>query len=158
MSRPALYLVFESKEAVFKAVLGRHLKWRVAEVRTGLKARDDVHETLMDALEIWCVRPFEMTLTSPDTKDLLESGYEFAGEIVRAGFDEFEQIVARELEPCTEKTGSKLSSRQIAHILVSAAVGFKQVSPTADVLRQMIAGLLTMVLASLRAPASRKHD
>lgn len=151
MSRPALYLVFDSKEAVFRATLLRYFEATMAELQAEMPATKDVAQRVMFAMEVFCVRPFEMTITHPDTKDLLESGYAFANDIVTASFERFEALLARLLEPAMPGKGNaKVTAGQVAHLLVSGAIGFKQASSTAAELREMISLQLTLMLGGLR--------
>jgi AcrR family transcriptional regulator len=150
MSRPALYLVFDSKEAVFRAVLRSYFDATMAELQAGLPLAESVERQMLYAFEVWCVRPFEMTIATPDTKDLLESGYEFAHDVVTAGFDGFEALLAQLLEPVVQhQAAPEMLAQQVARILVSGITGLKQSAGTAGDLRQMIGTLLTLVLAGL---------
>ena len=150
MSRPALYLVFESKEAVFRAVLHRYFETTMAEVQAAMMPTMSVKQQLLYALDIWCIRPFAMTIATPDTKDLLGSGYAFAGDIVGRYFDVFETLLAKRMEPAIRRRDAAgISAQEVAHMLVNAAVGFKQVCDTAAALRDMITLLLTLTLRGL---------
>jgi len=150
MSRPALYLVFPSKDEIFTAVLNRAFTAMLDEIRQGLSRLSTPKEKLMFAFEIWCVRLFETIQASPDAKDLLESSYEFATEVTKRASADFEALVAEVLQPLVRRsTGLKLSSAQVAHILAAAAPGFKASAKNAGQLRELIAGLISIVLASL---------
>lgn len=152
MSRPALYLVFESKEAVFRAVLQRYFDTTMSEVLAGMLPSMSVKEQYIFALDVWCVRPFEMTLLNPDTKDLLGSGFAFADDIVNAYFTAFEALLAKRLEPAVRKLGHPdIFPHRVAHMIVSSAVGFKLACDSVGALREMIALLLTLTLAGLDA-------
>src|SRR5260370_7330015 len=93
MSRPALYLIFSSKEEVFRSLVTQIFNELLREVREGLSKHDDVADKLTFAFEVWCVRPFEMIQASPDAKDILESGYEFAAEITFQPFSTFQNTL-----------------------------------------------------------------
>ncbi len=151
MSRPALYLIFSSKEEVFRSLMTQIFNELLREVREGLSKHDDVADKLTFAFEVWCVRPFEMIQASPDAKDILESGYEFAAEITLQAFSDFETILSDVLRPIVSSQAEKtLSSEQLAHILTTASQGFKESASSAVQLRQMIKGLITVVLAGLQ--------
>src|SRR5215472_11097353 len=60
MSRPALYLLFSSKEEVFRALVTQIFNELLREVREGMSKRAEVADQLIGAFEVWCVRPFEM--------------------------------------------------------------------------------------------------
>jgi TetR/AcrR family transcriptional regulator of autoinduction and epiphytic fitness len=150
MSRPALYLIFSSKEEVFQALVTQIFNELLREVREGVSKHEDVADQLTCALEVWCVRPFEMIQASPDAKDILESGYEFATEMTVQVFADFETILSDVLRPSVRaQADPPLSSEQLAHILTTAAQGFKESASSAVQLRQLIKGLITIVLAGL---------
>ncbi len=151
MSRPALYLIFSSKEEVFRAVITQVFNELLREVHQGLNKYDDVAEMLTFAFEVWCVGPFEIIQASPDAKDLLESGYEFAVEITLHAYSDFESILSDVLRPIVNaQLEPPLSSEQLAHILTTAVQGFKESASSVVQLRQMIKGLITVVLAGLQ--------
>jgi len=150
ISRPALYLVFPSKEEVFTAVMARLYTAALDEIRQGLGRFAKPEEKLTFAFEVWCVRPFQMILASPDAKDLLESSYEFATEVTTKAAADFEALLAEVLQvQVPGKAEMEFSSAQIAHILATAVPGFKDSAKTAVELRELIAGLVTIVLSSL---------
>ena len=151
MSRPALYLVFPSKEEIFTAVVARMFKAMLDEIRQGLGRFATTEEKLTFAFEVWCIRSFEIILASPDAKDLLQSSYEFATEVTTKAADDFVAILAEVLDPLViTRDRVSLSALQIAHILARAVLGFKESATDADELSQTIAGLITIVLASLK--------
>jgi hypothetical protein len=108
---------------------------------------------------VWCVRPFEIVLASPDAKDLLQSSYEFATEVTTKASANFEAILAEVLQQEVRgRAEVALSSAQIAHILASALPGFKESAKTPAQLRDLIAGLITIVLSSPRNSKERKRS
>lgn len=150
MSRPSLYLIFRSKEQVFGAVVARVFASMLAEIRQGVSRLPTPEEKLTFACEIWCVRPFEMILASPDARDLLESGYEFAAETTTKAAREFTSILAEILDPLVRRQNKvHLPSNRMAQLLASALPGFKGSAENAAQLRALIASLITVVLASL---------
>ena len=151
MSRPALYLIFSSKEEVFRSLVTQVFNELLSEIREGLSRRETVTDKLTFAFEVWCVGPFEMTHVSPDAKDILESGYEFASEITLHAFSDFEEIVADILRPVVStQTKEMISVEQLAHILTTASQGFKESASSTVQLRQMLKGLIIIVLAGLQ--------
>jgi AcrR family transcriptional regulator len=150
MSRPALYLIFSSKEEVFRVLITQIFTELLQEVREEVRKHEEVADQLTCAFEVWCVRPFEMIQVSPDARDLLESDYAFATEITVQAFADFETILSDVLRPCVRaQAGSPLSSEQLAHILTTATQGFKESASSTVQLRQLIKGLITIVLAGL---------
>src|SRR5438132_7885748 len=150
MSWTELYFIYSSKEEVFQALVTQIFTELLREVREGVSKHEDVADQLTCAFEVWCVRPFEMIQASPDAKDILESGYAFATEITVQAFADFETILSDVLRPSVRaQADPPLSSEQLAHILTTAAQGFKESASSAVQLRHMIKGLITVVLAGL---------
>lgn len=152
ISRPALYLVFPSKEEIFTAALTKLLAESLAEIRAGLSHFATLGEKLTFAFDVWYVRPFELMQTMPDAKDLLETSYEFGAAAMATATEEFVGVLVQILEPVVERQRTvDLSAVQIARILAGAVPGFKTSSNTAADMRTSIAGLLTLVLTGLSA-------
>ena len=157
MSRPALYLIFPSKEDVFIAVAERFIADMLAEVRQGIPPLKTPAQKLTFAFNVWCVRPFELIQASPDANDLFESGCGSASEALlraKAYFikakTEFETIIADVLKPLVrEQSKVKLTAQKIAEILCRAAHGFKETASNTAELRQMLDDHLILVLAAL---------
>jgi AcrR family transcriptional regulator len=157
MSRPALYLIFSSKEEVLRSLVTQIFNELLREIREGLSKHEGVADQLTFTFEVWCVRSFEMIQASPDAKDILESGYEFAAEITLQAFSDFENILSNVLRPIMSfQTEKNLSSDQLAHILATAVQGLKESATSVVQLRQMIEGLITIVVAGLQNQSHRK--
>lgn len=151
ISRPALYLVFPSKEEIFMAALARYFVETLVEIREVAGRATGVDRKLTQLLEIWCVRPFETAQANPDAKDLYESGLEFANEVFERYSAEFDEIMSQLLKPLVKAQSTvRFPAIQVARLMVGAVIGFKQTARDGGQLRQMIAALVTIVLASLR--------
>ncbi len=150
MSRPALYLVYPSKAEIFAATLDDVLSNALVEVRAAVDREASVDRKLCGAFEVWCVRPYEMVLASPEAEDLLESSRTIAPAVFDAHGATFERIVARQLAPLARSPSrSKPSALEAARLLNAAAVGFKQSARDVAQLRRMIASNLALVIAGL---------
>ena len=150
MSRPALYLVFPSKEDVFLAVAERFMADALDEIRRGIPPLKSAAQKLTFAFDVWYVRPFEMIQASPDASDIFESGCEVASEALLRAKADFEAVIADVLKPLVrEQSKVKLSAARIAEIICIAAHGFKKTAGNAAELRQMLDDHLTLVLAGL---------
>lgn len=151
ISRPALYLIFPSKEEIFQVLIARIFQESLHEVHEELRTHYEVADKLVGAFEVWCVRPFEMIQSSPDAKDMLESGFTFAAETTVKAYADFETMISDVLRPIvSSQVEEHLSAEQLAHILTTATQGFKESALSVVQLRQMIKGLITVVLAGLQ--------
>jgi AcrR family transcriptional regulator len=94
--------VFPSKEEIFSAVLRRVLHAELDEIRVKLAKQSTPTAKLMLALEVWCVRNYELTHSAAGATDLYESSFEFANEVVVTSTAEFNTILAQILEPLVQ--------------------------------------------------------
>lgn len=156
MSRPALYLVFPSKEEILTAVVAETFAEMLDEIRKTIQDFATAEERLSTAFEIWSVRPFEMIEKSPDARDLLESSYEFADKVTTEAFADFEKMLSGILElSIKSNSGANLSSAQTARLMASAVYGFKNAAANSRELRELIEQLIEIVLLSLQARSSK---
>jgi AcrR family transcriptional regulator len=145
MSRPALYLVFPFKDDIFSAVIGRSFAEMLTAIREGIGQFESLHDKLTFAFDVWCVRLFELMQTSPEAKDLLDNGYDFARETIASASADFETIIGEVVEPIARaRRNLKLSAKEIAETLIAALTGFKSLAKDAAHLRQLIACLVSI--------------
>src|SRR3979411_538646 len=70
ISRPGLYLHFSSKEEVFRAAILQFADSLIQEIPKGLRSRKTIEEKVLYAFEVWTVRRFDLTLKSPEAKEI----------------------------------------------------------------------------------------
>ena len=145
MSRPALYLIFSSKEEVFEAVVAHWIEESLARIAAGLAARSTLGEKLRFACEIWCVEGLELALANPDVRDMSRL------PAVLKSYARFEACLADILREATERSGLGVTAGDLARVIVSAMQGFKQNAQSSEEMRHLIA---VQILAVERALAS----
>ncbi len=154
ISRPALYLVYSSKEDVFRAVVARLFATMLTELGEGIDVRGEPIEQLQLAFEVWCVRPFEIVQNAPDAADLLENSRQLSADAWNKAEADFETIVTDILSRVMQGQGGPgLSAAQVAHVLATAVPGFKESARSVADLRGRIKDLLDLVLDGLQARA-----
>ena len=148
ISRPALYNIFKNKEQIFIGVMRRWTDETIAEIERIMTSLPTPGAQLERAFEIWTVGPFEMTLQSPEAKELIDCGFAFAQESLSAGYAKFEATIVPVLASLDETppAGKRLPPEALAHVLASAVRGFKQTATTTAELRLLISQLLTLAL------------
>jgi len=139
ISRPALYLVYRSKEEVFSGVIRRNMERSCLAIETDLKTVEGSQAKIRRALHLWAVQSFELIQSSPEARELMDSGHEFARESFEEGYRRFEAILG-ELLP----SDRELPPGPMARVITSAVRGFKQVASNAQGLERMISQLLTL--------------
>ena len=148
ISRPALYLVFESKEDIFKGVYEHWVKGTLNEIEARIGQLKTPEEKLRTAFELWTVLPFERMRTSSEVAELLESTFGFAQDAVNQGYRSFEKILLQVLKsnPKFKSTKSKVSAEKTAHVLSGAVRGFKIIAKDISEIRSLIKDLLILLL------------
>ena len=145
MSRPALYLIFSSKEDVFEAVIAHWIEDSLARIATGLAGRATLGEKLRFACEIWCVEGLEQALANPEVRDMSRL------PAVRKSYGRFEACLTDILREAAARSGLDVTPGDLARVIVSAMQGLKQTAQSAEEMRHLIA---VQILAIERALAS----
>jgi TetR/AcrR family transcriptional regulator of autoinduction and epiphytic fitness len=150
ISRPGLYLYFSSKEEVFRAAILQFADSLIEEISKGLPAQKTIGEKVRYAFEVWIVQRFDLTLNSPEAKEISDSSYEFAQEALDQSYEKLESVLASILKGYVKSSGNKkmLSAEKMAHILTSAVRGFKLVAKSATELRKLIRDLVVIILTA----------
>jgi len=148
ISRPALYLVFENKEEIFKSVYERWVKETLGEIEGKIAHLKTPEEKLRVAFELWTVLPFERMRASSEVAELLECTFGFAQHSVDQGYRSFEKILLPVLKSHAKFKGGKIkvSAEKTARILSGAVRGFKIVAKDVPEIRSMIKELLILLL------------
>ncbi len=147
ISRPALYLVFCGKEAVFEAVVAQWIEDSLARIAAGLAARATLGEKLRFACEIWCVEGLERALANPEVRDM--SGL----PAVRQSYARFAACLADILREDVARSGLGVSADDLARVIVSAMQGLKQSVRSGEEMRRLIAVQILAIERALELPA-----
>ncbi len=154
ISRPALYLMYSSKEDVFRAVVERLFATMLTEIGEGIDAQGEPIDQLQFAFEVWCVRPFEIVQNAPDAADLLENSRQLSADAWTKAEADFEAIITDVLSRVVQdQRDPGLSAAQVAHVLATAVPGFKESALSVADLRGRLRDLLDLVLNGLQARA-----
>jgi AcrR family transcriptional regulator len=150
ISRPGLYLYFSSKEEVFRAAILQYADGLIEEIAKGLHSQKTIEEKVRYAFEVWTVQRFDLSLQSPEAREISDSSYAFARAALDQSYEKFESELASILRGHVKSSGNKkaLSAEKMAHILTSAVRGFKLVAKSATELRKLIQDLLGIILAA----------
>lgn len=150
MSRPNVYLSFPNKESVFKALFKQIALQNLNDIQKGLADILSPKKQLQFAFEIWLIRPYELVKKTPDFGELLYSTHAFCQEISEEVGTLFEAELINMLKPLLKTNKSNaLSAKKIAHLLRSAARGFKETAQSTSELRQMTNDLIDIVVTAI---------
>ncbi|MDP2803154.1 MAG: helix-turn-helix domain-containing protein [Phreatobacter sp.] len=143
MSRPALYLLFPNKEAVFRAVIAGMAEDALADIRLALPGLGGRREKLRYVLDRWCVNGYALAMSTPQARDLVDGCIEVGREEMAAAFKALEQMIVEILG-----AGDGPAPIVLAQLLTAAAIGHKRDQPAVDLYRQKLHDAVDAVLAA----------
>jgi AcrR family transcriptional regulator len=149
ISRPSVYLVFKSKEEIFRGVYRQWIEETIAEVSRRVASIKSLDEKLRFAFDIWAVQAFEAAHESAEAEELIGCTLDFAKDEVKSGDNAFGRCLASIIASTRTEHRSReeLSPQRMARVLVGAVRGFKQTAANAAELRKLIEDLLALCLA-----------
>ncbi|WP_186055195.1 TetR/AcrR family transcriptional regulator [Burkholderia gladioli] len=146
VSRPGLYLYFQSKEQIFNDAIDRQSVRLVEEIGVGLDLHAATEARLLHAFEIWTIRGFDANRTSPEAQEIADAAPVLAKEAHKVAYHRFESLLASILDAECGTARPRLPSDETAHLLASAMRGFKLVAQNSMELREMIGSLISLAL------------
>jgi len=149
LSRPALYLVFPNKEAIFKGVIERFSKQNVADIKDQLPRCTSLHERLRLVFEIATVRGFEMVQRTPGAEELMECTQGFAREAIDQAYDALADLLGSIIADAPQTDRKPLE--KMPKVMVLAARSFKENAKDVDELRALLDDMIVMALRSVGA-------
>ncbi len=151
MSRPALYLLYDNKEGIFRSTLERHYEEVVDEAWERVGRADKLEEKLEALLRTWVVEPYELALRSPDARELYECAHSLANDVRERLMGLFIGQLEEVLSTSPEIDSVTLEERDlevgtIAEALAHSSLGIKcSVSSLAE-LERLLGTLIHMVV------------
>src|SRR5882724_9297574 len=155
ISRPALYLWFPNKDAIFAAVIRRVDAEKLAKIRAGLGTRQTLSEKLLFACQDWGSHGVELTAAHPDAADLFDLRF----EVVREVYSNFEALIASLVADAAEASGLAASPEEIARWVVYCMRGLRETAADAADQRRLIALQIQILIRALGLePNAEPHE
>jgi AcrR family transcriptional regulator len=141
ISRPGLYFLFSSKEALFAAAVTQTLEHDLAEVERLLTEADEpLRQRLQHAFDQWAGR--YVGPLSREVSAVIEGNPDVLGTIVQAAPRRFEELVT---DAISRDLGPHVAAG-IAQTLISTSIGIKhQVDARGDYLAQLVVAIDLLV-------------
>ncbi|MEM0896200.1 MAG: TetR/AcrR family transcriptional regulator [Verrucomicrobiota bacterium] len=146
VSRPTVYQAFPNKEEIYKALVHKYQTESLERVDKIVAEDLPVEKKLLKVIGIWIIEPFQLIHESPISEDVHNSSLGFASETIDQGYAEFERRLARILKGA--KVGGPLPLKRLAHLCTVTLRGIKGEAKDLAELRNLISGLVTLILAS----------
>ena len=134
MSRPALYLLFSDKDAVFSRVIARLDDRKHAEIEAALAGLQGLEAKLSRACLDWGLHGFELAAVHPDAADLFDLRF----LAVRQVYARFERLVAGLIAqaPATSDLGA--TADDVARALVYGMRGLRAGAVDIEGMRRLV--------------------
>lgn len=128
MSRPALYLHFKNKEAIFRALVAAYYGNAAENVRAGLASEGTLSDRLLAAFQGQGGEAIESMMASPHGMELFEVTKNVAGEEIEAGEAALRGLYAAWLQQQAEAGQAALNGDAvvIAQTICASLKGIKQ--------------------------------
>ncbi|NMI21802.1 TetR/AcrR family transcriptional regulator [Xanthomonas hortorum pv. pelargonii] len=150
MSRPSLYAAFANKEAIFAAQVARQRAFCMVETAQRVRGSQDLQTQLRHLFDIWVLEPVAAVIGSDNGMDLVANCGVYAPDALGALYQQMETTLVQLLSPHV-RADSAMSAADLAYILRLATTSLKASADNEAVLRRLIAGLITMALATVQA-------
>ncbi|NRB19316.1 MAG: TetR/AcrR family transcriptional regulator [Rhodobacteraceae bacterium] len=152
MSRPALYLHYRNKEAIFVGLVEAHYGLALEQVAVALTTTGGLAERLQAAFDAQGGPAMKAMMTSPHGLELFEAGMSAAGEVIATGETALQGVYVSWLNAESEAGRVVLPGEvgEIARFFCSAMKGVKHTSKDYASYASGVAQLALLVGAALR--------
>ena len=144
MSRPALYLLFPDKDAVFSRVVDGLDDRKHVEIETALDGLVGLEARLSLACVKWGLHGVELAAVHPDAGDLFDLRF----PAVRKVYARFETLVAGMIEQAVTASNVGATPDELARTLVFGMRGLRATAADVEDMRRLVA---VQVLVLVRA-------
>jgi AcrR family transcriptional regulator len=145
MSRPALYLLFPDKEALFTAVIRHMDEEKQAEIRSGLKRYKGLHAKLLYACQSWGSHGFDLAAVHPDAADLFDLRFAPVKEV----YANFETFVFELIRERVLASGIEATAEELARALAYGMRGLRATATSGQDMRRLIAVQVTILMRAI---------
>lgn len=156
ISRPALYLMFENKEDLFRgAVLFRQSQGIDRAIST-LAESGSITERFNAAILAFEKVFYEPVAQSPHGAELMDASISIAADLMKKGQDRLDKSLARALEEAiadkeVEFTGLPMKPIAFTRLLMSSIIGIKKHASSTKELRRQISEVTVIFFKSIKA-------
>ena len=131
ISRPALYLHFENKEAIFRALVEHLHQGSLRQAEISLQGEGNVCDRLMQAFEYRTVELFALVCDSIHGEELIDINGKVATDLFLAAQQKFVAMLTQFLQQAESNEtiqlqNLELNAQQAAELLINSAHGLKQ--------------------------------
>lgn len=148
MSRPALYLLFPDKEAVFARVIEAMDRRTLAGIEAELGNFGSLSEKLLCACTTWGLHGVELAAAHPDAADLFDLRFDAVRDVYRR----FQALLVRILGDAVTKSDLGVTTEEFALNVVYGLRGLRYAASGVDDMRRLIEVHIRTCAGALRPP------
>ena len=145
ISRPALYLLFPDKDAVFAAAIQRMDAQKHREIGAAIARLDGLHARLLHACKSWGSHGFDLIEAHPASADLFDLRF----PAVRQVYDNFQSLVTDLIRDQVQSAGIADEPEALARCLVFGMRGLRETARNGKDMRRLIAVQVAMLVRSI---------
>ncbi|MDR3616764.1 MAG: TetR/AcrR family transcriptional regulator [Candidatus Obscuribacterales bacterium] len=149
LHRPNLYALFPAgKDELFEAVLLNLVETEVERYRQGTSKMKTLRQKLLHCVSHWTMGGFRIIEANPDARDAFNMAY----PAVRKMYEVLVHFYAELLEESVATSTLKMSSEQLARLLVFSVRGIKDIATDTDTMQELLTLEVDLFLAALHKP------
>ena len=140
ISRPALYLLFPDKEAIFTAVVEEMDREKLTSIRAELASLKGLHAKLLHACLSWGCHGIDLAAAHPDAADLFDLRFAVVQQVYR----NFQSLVVELISEHVRAARMDMSAEQAARALVFSMRGLKEAAVDRRDMQSLITSVVTV--------------
>lgn len=149
ISRPALYLHFQNKKAIFRALVEHLNEETLRQAEIALKEEGTVCERILRAFELRSLELFALVCDSTHGEELIDINGQVAADIFLAGQQKFIAMLTQVLQQAEKNEeiqleNLELDARKAAELLINSAHGLKEAASKTEDYRLSLQRLIKM--------------
>ncbi|HVX79160.1 MAG TPA: TetR/AcrR family transcriptional regulator [Bradyrhizobium sp.] len=145
ISRPALYLLFSDKEAVFTAVVEQMDRDKLAAIRAEVAHLKSLHDKLLHACLAWGCHGIDLAAKHPDAGDLFDLRYPVVQQVYR----NFQSLVVELISERFRAAHLKMPKEQAARALVFGMRGLRETAADSRDMQNLITSLVDIFVRAI---------
>jgi AcrR family transcriptional regulator len=145
ISRPALYLLFPDKEAIFTAVVEQMDQEKHASIRAELARLKGLRARLLHACLSWGCHGLDLAAAHPDAADLFDLRF----PIVRQVYRNFQSLVVELISEQVRAARMSVSAEAAARALVFSLRGLKETAADRRDMQRLITSLVDIFVRAI---------
>jgi len=154
ISRPALYLIYPNKEAIFRAVITRYYEQTKQHSEQAIQASPTLEAKLAASMKLWIENVYQEVANAPERNEIYELSYTIIADLRESLSQIFITQLQEILENAPEVSPARLkeiglTTHDLAELIAQSCAGFKREAKSLPQLQSWLHNLRQLNLAAL---------